>query len=140
MSRPNPTTELKKRFISIRDKHLKRWKTEFYPEPEPPTADVLRKELKSAKFTIHPDHLRDGLRDEDSADYLTHPPFYKIIRTKSITAYLVAIEARKRALDAFEKLLDATMNTFQDRALFDHESGFLMLQDFEKWGQALPNR
>jgi len=125
--------EIKDRFASVRDKHIARWDKDN-PVPVVPKASSVLRELKKGKVTINEKHLAASLIDLDE-DY-DGRTFIAIIGTPSIDRWRRAIEKREADRKQFLDILDDAKNSFLDRVLFDHENGFLLLRDFQKWRQS----
>lgn len=133
--------EIKARFATVHKKHLERWEREN-PAPLPPDGMTVTKELRAGKFDVDEKVLRDGMkngarknwRDDDWINFL------EVISTPSLKKYQAATQTREAERLRFSEVLQDAKDSYLDRVLFDHESGFVLLRDFQRWretGEAL---
>lgn len=130
-------SEIKARFATVHKKHLDRWEKEN-PVPPPPDGATIAKELRAGKFDVDEKVLRDGMkngvrrnwRDDDWINFLD------VISTPSLKKHLAATEAREAEKLRFAEVVQDAKDAYLDRVLFDHESGFVLLRDFQRWRES----
>lgn len=123
------TQAIKDRFLVAEKEHLERWDEENCLLM--PTAREVIEEIRKGKATISIERLEIAIAEPDS-EY-RRVDFRDVIDTpklKKLDAERIEFLKRKTA---FEKTMKKAMRQYLDRALFDHESAYLMLKDFEKW-------
>lgn len=128
--------ELKLRFESIARRHYERWKASHPGAPEPTDEQKVR-DIEAGKFSIDIKLLKERLQESDQFFLFQ---FFSVVIGESHADWLEANREWQAAHDAFRDELLAAKESYRDRALFDHESGFLMLRDFTKWRASTESR
>jgi hypothetical protein len=119
------------RFEKIARGHMERWEAE-HPMPAVPEVGAIERDLKRGKFTLDRQEMRGSL-----ASYLEDDEWerdvFKVFRTPTIDRFLAAVKEWETAKKVFESRMRDALTAYRDRVLFDDESGYLLLQDFEAW-------
>ena len=118
---------LKVRFATVRDEHIKRWE-KHHPDPVRPEAVTVLREMNRGQFTVLLDELDEALTSK-----FGQVAFVEVIVTPAMEKHGAAVASRKAAREKFIAALDAARDAYQDRVLFDGESAFILIRDFQNW-------
>lgn len=125
-------SEIKARFSTVHKKHLERWEREN-PAPKKPEAATVLREIKAGKISVDAEQLENALNEKRDWGRVS---FEDVIATPSLEKYARALNARDAARARFEEVLQDAKDAYLDRVLFDHESGFVLLRDFQRWRES----
>ena len=122
-----PIKQLKERFEQIRKTHVKRYEAANRGN-RMPDVEVVLSEYREGKLSLDEVALVALLERRscwiEAVDLLSSP---------SIETWKSAEEKRSKDERRFLDALESAQRSYMDRVLFDGESGFLMLRDFENW-------
>lgn len=123
------TKELKERFATVFGQHIELWESK-HPKPKKPKMDDVLKEITLGYAIIDKSALKEAIEDEHEYDQRT---FNEVVSTPLLNAWRKELKEHETATREFRDKLTEAKNTRLDRALFDHESAYVMLTDFQKW-------
>lgn len=110
--------------------HLEKF-TRALPHPKRPSRATVLQEVESHNFQSI------GISTIVDAFFNDVPVLIQeVVETPSMANYREADQLRELTLIEFERFLNGLRTQYRDRVLFDGESAYLIIQDFEKFDAA----
>lgn len=129
------TKEVKRRFDQVAKEKTEAW-LKANPRPKPDAATVAA-EVESGtrgKVVVVLGVIEKAIRSLDwNHREGDEPDALAVLVTPHLREWRSAVATWESTKAATEAAILTTMQEFLDRVLLDHESAFLLLQDFKQW-------